>query len=230
MLSSIFSRLVILVFGTLYPAYASYKAIKTKNVKEYVKWMMYWIVFALFTCAETVTDIFLAFWFPFYYEIKIMLVLWLLSPATRGSSILYRKFVHPWLSSREQDIDIYINQAREQGYHTIVQMGTRGINYASNIIMQTAIRSVLIVKNNNNDKIQAVTAAAFVTPPVEGSTTQHVTGLPDSAQSSMDELLRDVSGDSECTTEEEEREENGMREKKKIKYRRSRRIALKEAA
>lgn len=25
-----------LVFGTLYPAYYSYKAVKTKNVKEYV--------------------------------------------------------------------------------------------------------------------------------------------------------------------------------------------------
>ena len=25
-----------LIFGTLYPAYASYKAVKTRNVKEYV--------------------------------------------------------------------------------------------------------------------------------------------------------------------------------------------------
>ncbi|KAF7267891.1 hypothetical protein GWI33_018911, partial [Rhynchophorus ferrugineus] len=101
MISSILSRVVILLFGTLYPAYASYKAVKTKNVKEYVKWMMYWIVFALFTCTETFTDIFFS-WFPFYYEIKIILVIWLLSPATKGSSILYRKFVHPMLSSREQ--------------------------------------------------------------------------------------------------------------------------------
>uniref|UniRef100_A0AAG5DNE1 Receptor expression-enhancing protein n=1 Tax=Anopheles atroparvus TaxID=41427 RepID=A0AAG5DNE1_ANOAO len=90
-----------LLFGTLYPAYASYKAVRTKNVKEYVKWMMYWIVFAFFTCIETFTDILLS-WFPFYYEIKVIIVLWLLSPATRGSSTLYRKFVHPMLTRREQ--------------------------------------------------------------------------------------------------------------------------------
>lgn len=40
--------------------------------------------------------------FPFYYELKIIVVLWLLSPATQGSSILYRKFVHPVLVQREQ--------------------------------------------------------------------------------------------------------------------------------
>ncbi|KAM7100468.1 uncharacterized protein J5F26_008387 isoform 3-T4 [Ciconia maguari] len=35
MVSWIISRLVVLIFGTLYPAYSSYKAVKTKNVKEY---------------------------------------------------------------------------------------------------------------------------------------------------------------------------------------------------
>ena len=63
--------------------------------------MMYWIVYAFFTCIETFTDIFLA-WFPFYYEVKVLVVLWLLSPATKGSSVLYRKFVHPMLTRREQ--------------------------------------------------------------------------------------------------------------------------------
>nr|CAD7203111.1 unnamed protein product [Timema douglasi] len=102
--------------------------------------MMYWIVFALFTSAETFTDVFLSFWFPFYYEIKIILVLWLLSPATKGSSILYRKFVHPMLSRREQDIDECIAKAKEQGYHTVVQLGTKGMNYATTVLMQTAIK------------------------------------------------------------------------------------------
>ncbi|KAJ8920427.1 hypothetical protein NQ315_005295 [Exocentrus adspersus] len=136
MITSIISRLVILLFGTLYPAYASYKAVRTKNVKEYVKWMMYWIVFALFTCIETFTDVFLS-WFPFYYEIKIVLVVWLLSPATKGSSILYRKFVHPMLSSREQEIDEYITKAKEQSYRQVLDLGTKGVS----ALMQTAIKA-----------------------------------------------------------------------------------------
>ncbi|XP_044257860.1 receptor expression-enhancing protein 1-like isoform X2 [Tribolium madens] len=135
MISSIISRLVILLFGTLYPAYASYKAVKTKNVKEYVKWMMYWIVFALFTCAETFTDVFFS-WLPFYYEIKIILVIWLLSPATKGSSILYRKFVHPALSSREQEIDEYISKAKEQSYKQFLDLGSKGVS----ALMQTALK------------------------------------------------------------------------------------------
>ncbi|XP_032454861.1 uncharacterized protein LOC100120566 isoform X2 [Nasonia vitripennis] len=129
-----------LVFGTLYPAYASYKAVRTKNVKEYVKWMMYWIVFALFTCAETFTDVFFSFWFPFYYEIKIILVLWLLSPATKGSSILYRRFVHPALCRREAEIDDALARATEQGYTAVLQLGSKGVNYATTVLMQTAIK------------------------------------------------------------------------------------------
>ncbi|XP_034244239.1 uncharacterized protein LOC117646951 isoform X4 [Thrips palmi] len=102
--------------------------------------MMYWIVFALFTCAETFTDVLLSFWFPFYYEMKIIVVLWLLSPATRGSSILYRKFVHPTLKKKEQEIDEAINHAKAQGYRTILQLGARGVDYARYVIMQTAIK------------------------------------------------------------------------------------------
>lgn len=128
-----------LVFGVLFPAYRSYKAVSTKNVKEYVKWMMYWIVFAFFTCAETFTDILLAFWFPFYYEIKIILVIWLLSPVTKGSSILYRKFVHPQLAKREAEIDSYILRAKQQGYNTVLKLGANGLNFARDLIVQAAL-------------------------------------------------------------------------------------------
>ena len=65
--------------ATLYPAYSSFKAVKTKNVREYVsfnrfsyemkfaflmkvKWMMYWIIYALFTALEKLIDPFVSFW------------------------------------------------------------------------------------------------------------------------------------------------------------------------
>ncbi|XP_043559997.1 receptor expression-enhancing protein 2-like isoform X2 [Chiloscyllium plagiosum] len=139
MVSWMISRLVVLIFGTLYPAYSSYKAVKTKNVKEYVKWMMYWIVFAFFTTAETLTDIILS-WFPFYFELKIAFVIWLLSPYTKGSSVLYRKFVHPTLSSKEKEIDEYISQARDRSYETMMRFGKRGLNLAANAAVTAAAK------------------------------------------------------------------------------------------
>uniref|UniRef100_A0A3Q0SIW5 Receptor expression-enhancing protein n=1 Tax=Amphilophus citrinellus TaxID=61819 RepID=A0A3Q0SIW5_AMPCI len=140
MVSWIISRIVVLAFGTLYPAYSSYKAVKTKNVKEYVKWMMYWIVFALFTTAETVTDLLLS-WFPFYFELKIAFVIWLLSPYTKGSSVLYRKFVHPTLSNKEKEIDEYIAQAKDRSYETMMKFGKRGLNLAANAAVTAATKS-----------------------------------------------------------------------------------------
>nr|XP_046268871.1 receptor expression-enhancing protein 2 [Scatophagus argus] len=139
MVSWIISRLVVLVFGTLYPAYSSYKAVKSKDVKEYVKWMMYWIIFALFTTVEVFTDMFLC-WLPFYYELKIAFVVWLLSPYTKGSSVLYRKFVHPTLSSKEKEIDDYIGQAKDKSYDTLVHFGRKGLNVAATAAVMAATK------------------------------------------------------------------------------------------
>nr|XP_061807320.1 receptor expression-enhancing protein 3-like [Nerophis lumbriciformis] len=128
-----------LVFGTLYPAYYSYKAVKTKNVKEYVRWMMYWIVFALYTVVETITDLTLA-WFPLYYELKVAFVIWLLSPYTRGASLIYRKCLHPLLSSREREIDEYIVQAKEKSYVTMVNFGKQGLSIAATAAVTAAVK------------------------------------------------------------------------------------------
>ena len=110
------------VVGTLYPAYCSYKAIQlarsSKNANEMVRymthgdvpvyyytlqghWLMYWIVYALFSLAETFADT-LVSWYvikcdvymnnitvitriPFYYELKLLFVFWLVLPITKVS-------------------------------------------------------------------------------------------------------------------------------------------------
>ncbi|XP_074600301.1 uncharacterized protein LOC141854503 [Brevipalpus obovatus] len=108
-----------LIFGTLYPAYASYKAIKRKDVKQYTRWMMYWVCYGAFSATEFIADIFLSFWFPFYYEVKILFILWLLSSYGNGAKILYKAIIHPELDKREIIIDSYIEQATCLGFESL---------------------------------------------------------------------------------------------------------------
>lgn len=145
MISALISRLVIVVFGTLYPVYCSYKAVKTKDIKLYVKWMMYWIVFGLFISVETFTDIFVSFWCPFYYEFKIFFVLWLLLPIFKGSNYMYRKVIHPFFTQKEQDIDEMIAKAKEQGCSVLMDIGSKGVTLATNVIMNTAVKNTASV-------------------------------------------------------------------------------------
>jgi hypothetical protein len=49
-----------------------------------------------------------------------------------GSSLLYRKFVHPALVRREQRIDAMIEEAQTRGYQAAVQLGGRGIRLVTN--------------------------------------------------------------------------------------------------
>ena len=67
-------------------------------------------------------------------------MIWLLSPATKGSSILYRRFVHPALIRREAEIDEALARATEQGYSAVLHLGSKGVNYATTVLMQTAIK------------------------------------------------------------------------------------------
>uniref|UniRef100_A0A3B3X4T3 Receptor expression-enhancing protein n=1 Tax=Poecilia mexicana TaxID=48701 RepID=A0A3B3X4T3_9TELE len=101
--------------------------------------MMYWIVFALYTVVETITDLTVA-WFPLYYELKIAFVIWLLSPYTRGASLIYRKCLHPLLSSREREIDEYIVQAKERSYETMVNFGKQGLSIAATAAVSAAVK------------------------------------------------------------------------------------------
>jgi TB2/DP1, HVA22 family len=92
-----------LILTILYPAYRSFKAVRNKNLKEYLKWIIFWIIYAFFTCLELVTDA-LLMWFPFYYEMKILFWIYILGPTTRGSMKIYKHCIHSFLISYEEVI------------------------------------------------------------------------------------------------------------------------------
>ncbi len=112
-----------------------------------------------------------AYRFPFYYELKLIFLLWLISPVSRGSlgsSILYRNIVHPNILKREevgsqrdffklerrptfslsapQRIDQMITRAQEQSYVAVVRLGRNALEYLTTMAMQTAM-SVSVQRN-----------------------------------------------------------------------------------
>jgi len=128
-----------LVIGQLYPAYASFKAVKNRNVKEYVKWMIYWIVFSSYTVLEEISDI-IFYWLPLYYEIKILILFWLVSPTTRGSSVLYRGLIHPVLLNHEEEIDQYLTDMIDKTYTLSVRYARLAAQRVTKVMIETAIK------------------------------------------------------------------------------------------
>jgi len=98
--------------GFIYPAYASIKAIESKEKDDDTKWLTYWVTYAFFSLLEFFSDIFL-FWIPFYNLSKCIFLLWLMYPsATNGSLFLYYKFIQPFILRHEETIDVAFGKAK----------------------------------------------------------------------------------------------------------------------
>eukprot|EP00164_Ancoracysta_twista_P000757 GFYU01000996.1.p1 GENE.GFYU01000996.1~~GFYU01000996.1.p1 ORF type:complete len:218 (+),score=46.29 GFYU01000996.1:187-840(+) len=130
MIGFFFSRLTSNVVGLLYPAYSSFKALKSGDVELLRKWCMYWIIMAAFTVFEFYADILIS-WLPFYYEAKLAFVLWLVYPDCRGSGVLYEHYVHPLLDQHEEDIDSAIEDAKTRAQQRAVEWSRHGMAFVA---------------------------------------------------------------------------------------------------
>jgi len=83
-----------MIVGVGYPSLESYKALKTETKDDDVQWLSYWIIFSLFTLIEFFLDVVLA-WVPLYYEAKMVFILWLCLPQTRGALKLWQDYKEP---------------------------------------------------------------------------------------------------------------------------------------
>lgn len=89
------------VVGFVYPMYKSFQAIEMtglgvheiedgetkENLQRCVNLLMYWVVYTFFTVGEVFSDVLLS-WIPFYYPLKLALLVWCLK--YDGAQQLYR--------------------------------------------------------------------------------------------------------------------------------------------
>ncbi|PGH13951.1 protein yop1 [Helicocarpus griseus UAMH5409] len=82
--------------GFLIPGYYSLSALFTAQKADDTQWLTYWVVYAFLTVIESAVSA--AYWFPFYYLFKFVLVLWMALPQTNGAQIVFHSFIQPVFS------------------------------------------------------------------------------------------------------------------------------------
>lgn len=106
-------QLVSNIFGFLYPAYCSMKALETPKKEDDTKWLTYWVVCAVFTIVEFFSDYILC-WFPIYWLCKCLFYMWLMAPIeNNGSLILYRRIIRPYFLRYHHKVDEFISSAHD---------------------------------------------------------------------------------------------------------------------
>ncbi|KAI8086900.1 TB2/DP1, HVA22 family-domain-containing protein [Gilbertella persicaria] len=123
----------------LYPAYICYKAIKTNNQQEFGSLLIFWVVSITYLSLEYFSDIFL-FWLPFYNEIKLVLVLWLILPQTQGASVFYTRYLDPFLNTHEAQIDNALVEIQAKLKQTIVLYGKQAIVNVRKWVIDTVFK------------------------------------------------------------------------------------------
>eukprot|EP01114_Cavostelium_apophysatum_P024258 TRINITY_DN943_c0_g1_i2.p2 TRINITY_DN943_c0_g1~~TRINITY_DN943_c0_g1_i2.p2 ORF type:complete len:149 (+),score=23.65 TRINITY_DN943_c0_g1_i2:176-622(+) len=110
-MGSYISSLLCTVLAITYPVYASFKAIESDNKEDDTMWLMYWVVYSLFAFLESIADS-LIFWIPFYYEVKLIVLLLLQFPQLKLSVTLYNTHIRPFLKQNETKIDSLVSDAK----------------------------------------------------------------------------------------------------------------------
>eukprot|EP00356_Strombidium_inclinatum_P012481 CAMPEP_0170481626 /NCGR_PEP_ID=MMETSP0208-20121228/1998_1 /TAXON_ID=197538 /ORGANISM="Strombidium inclinatum, Strain S3" /LENGTH=215 /DNA_ID=CAMNT_0010754367 /DNA_START=17 /DNA_END=664 /DNA_ORIENTATION=+ len=84
------SGFLVQVVGVMYPVFKSVQALESKRTDDDHQWLTYWFIFSLFQLAEHTLQI-LVNYIPFYQLIKILFLIWLQNPVTRGAEKIYEE-------------------------------------------------------------------------------------------------------------------------------------------
>ncbi|KZV77699.1 hypothetical protein PENSPDRAFT_645316 [Peniophora sp. CONT] len=139
--TSFISHLLCGWFAFLLPSYKMYKALKHRPVSEpeLERWAGYWAVIGAIVAFEYAAEWAIS-WFPFYWELKTLFLLFLSLPQTQGSSYIYQTYLEPYFQAHEADIDQGIESAQTELLTFLQKYGQRFFELAWSVVSKTPIK------------------------------------------------------------------------------------------
>ncbi|KAM6571579.1 hypothetical protein CsatA_015659 [Cannabis sativa] len=115
MLGSFISRILLMTFGYVYPAYECFKIVEKSKpeIEQLLLWSKYWILVAMITVLERIGDVLFS-WLPLYSEMKLALFIYLWSYQMKGTKYVYSRFLQPFMRRHQEEIDQNINELRSK--------------------------------------------------------------------------------------------------------------------
>uniref|UniRef100_A0A4W3JIQ3 Receptor expression-enhancing protein n=1 Tax=Callorhinchus milii TaxID=7868 RepID=A0A4W3JIQ3_CALMI len=124
------------LIGFVYPAYISIKAIESPQKDDDTIWLMYWVVYGIFSVAEFFADIFLS-WFPFYYIGKCVFLVWCMAPtSSNGSQLIYKRFIRPFFIKHGDKVDRFAKDLTNKASEAADSISSVAKKATANILLE----------------------------------------------------------------------------------------------
>ena len=106
--ASFLTRLI----GIAYPTFKSVLALATPSAEDDKQWLTYWAIFGFFSVLDEFGCCILSY-IPYYYFIKVCLLIWLFNPVSQGAMIVYANGVKPFMTKYNKQINEFVDLLRE---------------------------------------------------------------------------------------------------------------------
>jgi receptor expression-enhancing protein 5/6 len=154
------SHLLTVTVAVMYPIIMSFRALKDTepaNHEEDEQWLTYWVVYGVFIMTETCFSV-LTSLIPFYFSFKLVFLVYLMHPMTKGALHIFQVIVDPVLSRYDRKIQEVADAASKVVSQAVDNVKeTTGVSGSliSNVLKRAVAPEALSV-DDNGDKDDSV--------------------------------------------------------------------------